>query len=325
MVRLLEPRSDRTRLVQKLPGSPRLWACLPNVRCLRLGVPIATNSRGQRGEEIPADKGPAEYRIIGLGDSYTFGTGVRYENTYLQVLQGLMQQDAGAGSRKVEAMNFGVEGYNTRQELAYFQEQGAALKPDLVLLEYLFNDVEENTTPKNEGQPTHPEVGRRGLTKVILQLKESSHLFSFLSPRLGALLRRMGVKRQGAVGVYADQFEEGNPGWIHSREALLGLQAAAAQSGARFAVVIFPAFVSLEKKDYPLLAYHQAVAGFCASHQIPALDLYPVFEGKRARDYWITLTDPHPNAVANRMAAEALHRFLLERRLIPAPSSATGG
>src|SRR5437016_3822832 len=44
--------------------------------------PLALNSRGLRGPEIPAERKPRELRILGLGDSTTFGTGVAWEETW---------------------------------------------------------------------------------------------------------------------------------------------------------------------------------------------------------------------------------------------------
>jgi lysophospholipase L1-like esterase len=321
-IRFLEPRSDRQRLYRTLGDSPRRWGYLANRDVLRDGVRVRTNSHGERGEEYPVEKSPGLVRIIGLGDSYTFGSGVPYDQTFLKVLETLLNQDPAGGAARYQAINLGVEGYNTEQELACYEEESPRLKPDLVLVGYLFNDVDDSVRPSGDVLPGRPMVTGRGLTHWITALKARSHFFSFLSPRVGALARRLGVKRVGLVGSYAGAFVAGNPGWERSSAALLKLNERASRDGARVVVLVLPAFVSLKPSTYPLHAYHRAVTGFCREHGIPALDLYPTFAGENAARYWISVSDPHPNGEANRRMGEAIHRFLLAQRLLPVPGSA---
>ena len=45
------------------------------------GHPIAVSSLGNRGPMVPIKKAPGELRILGMGDSTTFGTGIAAEDT----------------------------------------------------------------------------------------------------------------------------------------------------------------------------------------------------------------------------------------------------
>ncbi len=56
-------------------------------------------------------------RILILGDSVTFGTGVPASKTFSHLLQGEL--------RGVEVTNAGVSGYTTYNELHFFLERGA--------------------------------------------------------------------------------------------------------------------------------------------------------------------------------------------------------
>jgi lysophospholipase L1-like esterase len=317
-IRLIEPRSDKTPQGHWIEGQVRLWRYLPNLHTIRNGVLVETNSHGQRGGEYAPAKGDQLFRVIGLGDSYTFGTGVPFPDTYLEVLRGLLEQDRPQTGLDYEVLNFGVEGYNTRQEAAYFASEGPVLKPDLVLLGYLFNDIDANPSPTDAPAPAGPTGGRKSLTRAIISLKDRSHLFAFLSPRLGAWLRKLGMRQHGYVGAYANEFREDGDAWRQSREEILRLRAQVEAGGGRFALIIFPAFVSLGRKEYPLLPYHQAVSRFCQEQGIPYVDIYPFFADEKGRDFWINLIDPHPNAKADRRVGEILYRFLKEQGLVPA-------
>ena len=50
------------------------------------------------------------YRIVGLGDSFTFGTGVRAGETFLAELERQLAAERGAG--RFEGLNLGVMGPN---------------------------------------------------------------------------------------------------------------------------------------------------------------------------------------------------------------------
>ena len=59
--------------------------------------PIRINRYGQRGKDYPLEKEPGEFRIIGLGDSLTFGPGVRDEDTYLAQLEAMLRKNPASG------------------------------------------------------------------------------------------------------------------------------------------------------------------------------------------------------------------------------------
>ncbi|MFB3908805.1 MAG: SGNH/GDSL hydrolase family protein [Candidatus Eisenbacteria bacterium] len=336
-IRMLQPKSDTRRFSAPIPGSGRIGGLLPNREAIRSGVVIQTNATGQRGPDITIPKPAGVFRIIGLGDSFTFGTGVPFEDTYLQVLERELNARGIEAGRRVETVNFGTEGYNTEQELAYLTEVGAGFQPDLVLVGYLYNDIDpksnaneaalaDNLPSNGEGAAEKPSVRSSDssarsvssrITNAMFRVKGKSQLLVFLSPRVGALARKMGLlKSVGYVGAYRAGFAEESPGWIRSREALLEIDRVSRSIGARTAVVVFPAFVSLDRKTYPLTSYHEAVTEFCRTNGIPVLDLFPEFQGKAATRYWVSVTDPHPNSRANRIIGSAIGRFLVDGGLI---------
>jgi hypothetical protein len=105
-------------------------------------VNIRTNSRGIRSDrEIPYAKPPGVYRILGLGDSFALGYEVDVEDTYLfQLEKKLNERQAG----RVEVINLAVSGFGTAEELITLKAEGFKYSPDLVLLGYFVNDVENN-------------------------------------------------------------------------------------------------------------------------------------------------------------------------------------
>ena len=101
----------------------------------------SSNALGYRDRDHAVGKPRGVYRILVLGDSIAAGLGILdYGRTFPGMLEGLLRR------RGVEAevLNFAVTGYNTMQEVATLEERGLRYRPDLVLLAYDLNDVEQN-------------------------------------------------------------------------------------------------------------------------------------------------------------------------------------
>lgn len=100
------------------------------------GVPVRTNELGLRDDPI-ADDGAR--RILVLGDSCTFGWGVPQQAAYPQQLQQLL--DHRYGARRFRVINAGFPGYTSLEGLHYLRERGLALRPEIAVIAFGFNDA----------------------------------------------------------------------------------------------------------------------------------------------------------------------------------------
>jgi lysophospholipase L1-like esterase len=104
---------------------------------------VHTDEHGLRGSSSPAfERKEGVRRIIGVGDSVMWGTGVNQEDSFL----GILERKLNAHSMH-EVMNGGVVGYSTYQELLYLEEYALSLKPDIVLINYCDNDLLPSEDP----------------------------------------------------------------------------------------------------------------------------------------------------------------------------------
>ncbi len=109
------------------------WSLDPNtsVRAVHfhhgLDYFIKINSVGLRDREIQIAKTPGRKRILFLGDSVVFGTGVD-SNWRMSEFLGRALGD------RCEVVNAGVPGWGPDQELMYLESEGAQLQPDLVVV-----------------------------------------------------------------------------------------------------------------------------------------------------------------------------------------------
>lgn len=308
-LQLAAPPADTPELFRKL-GSPVEWSGRPNARGLHTGVPVSFNALGLRDVERSVKPAPGTVRILALGDSVTFGMGVAQHQTYPRKTEALLNAGRIGGPR-VEVLNMGMPGYNTLHQLAQLREVGLALEPNVVVVGFLYNDVEPSSAQRGAAMPEREErsFGARVKSRfnaAALWLKKNSLLVAWASPRIGSALRPLGFKGYGQVGAMKDQYVEANPQWQAVRAALLEMKRLTDERGIELVVMVIPAMARFSDANYPIKEYHDAVSGFCRQHGIRALDLLPAFWGLDGTKFWISATDGHPNAEGQEIIAQAL-------------------
>ena len=98
------------------------------------------NRLGLRDVEHATSKPAGVFRILGLGDSFTYGVGVRFEETYLARLERMLNERAGDHPR-VEIIKGGIPRFFPQSERLLLEHSGAAFQPDLIVVGFLPNDV----------------------------------------------------------------------------------------------------------------------------------------------------------------------------------------
>jgi len=312
-LRITAPPADTANLWRKLPTEVG-WSGHPNTRGMHAGVPVAFNGLGLR-DSHPVQPPPGAVRVLALGDSITFGMGVEQDKTFPAQTEALL--NARSPGARVEVLNMGIPGYNTLHELALLREVGFGLRPDLVVLGYLHNDIELSSDQKEHvKEPEQATLGRRLKSLANSSwsgLKKHSMFAAWLSPYLGNALRPLGVQGLGQVGEVKDQYVDSNPKWQRTQQALLEMQRLTSERNIDFVVMVIPAMTNFTDATYPIKEYHQAVMAFCRRNGIAALDLLPAFWGHDGTKFWISPTDGHPNAEGQRIIATALADFLEPR------------
>ncbi len=191
LIRGLRPEALRATRVYREHIYSELygWTPRPNAKGeWTNGKSYSINRAGYRGRAL-AGSSPRARRVLVLGDSIAFGSGVDDRETFAQRLQ-----TTGSG---LAVANLGVSGFGTDQELLLLEHAGFALEPDVVLLSVcLSNDYADNmldsylhdlATPKPyfvlEGERLElrdAHLKKRWIERAGLRLEERSHLWSAL-------------------------------------------------------------------------------------------------------------------------------------------------
>jgi hypothetical protein len=258
---------------------------------------VPVNSLGFREREI-GPKRPDQYRIIVIGDSYTWGQALEERERFSNVLETFL-------GPHYEVLNFGTPGQTLPD---YVATLGRVLKfsPDFVLLQMYINNFETAGMERPKPLPLLPR-------ELEGKLTDSSIVYRMLSDRWTELQQSLGVV-DSYDGYLARHLRD--PNSPDSRESFGELRqffARARAAGVSSGAVLFPAADAMGPfgSNYPFGYLHDHVKAVCADAQVPCLDLLPMFASlPDPRTTWVSPFDAHPNAPTNhRAAVEMLAAF----------------
>lgn len=254
------------------------------------------NGFGLRGPDFEARKPVGTYRVLCLGDSFTFGEGVKEADTYPARLEKRIVPLG--GETRVEVINAGVQAFGTRLE-AMLLLRLRPIDPDLVLVGFVLNDATEgDRTIAMLEQLRDDRVSPLGRRLRIVGLPET-------------ILKRARLQQE-YVRTTRESFSESSQEWQFCRQALSLLAETARSEDIPILVVIFPLLWELDG-DYPFSDLHETVAAACTGAGLPVLDLLDTYQGRAAASLWAHPTDQHPNALAHELAADAIAKELSKR------------
>jgi lysophospholipase L1-like esterase len=323
--------SSSIRRLQSVP--PHFVENIPNGRAMFIGVPVAIDSYGLRGDEVRIPKPTNTKRILAVGDSITFGYGIRVEDTYAQVLEKLLNNNASTSSQQYEVLNGGTLGGSLSDYYHFLTDKALALQPDIVVVGLALNDIliyersgaiSEIGSKWQGGQlPTIRRFNRFLLRHSHLYLYGFARLKSFV---YGSRLLDINVVRGLDFAALAPPSPYQDHAWESSFEMLSRIRDLCRQRGYRFVVVVFPMQMQLSavqlqfyRQKYHLNLSDDAVSGkpqqrlrqFAAQTGIDLVDLLPIYrihesEGLYFHSAMIPADPTHPSARGNHLIAEQI-------------------
>lgn len=98
-----------------------------------------TNSQGFRDRERILERVSRSSRVLAVGDSFTWGAGVSYDEAFVTLLERRLQANTAAA----EVINLGVPAWGPYEELHLLKAYGIRFQPDLVMLDFFIgNDIQ---------------------------------------------------------------------------------------------------------------------------------------------------------------------------------------
>lgn len=303
-VQRMESRKPHLHQASAIPGVH--YSFVPNLKNERgyNWERISTNSLGFRGPELDPNKPD----IVLVGDSFVFGFGMNDDESQDAHLQRAFPD--------YDVVNMGVNGYNIEQEARAFMARPKEIDPALLIVEFVFNDMKPPSILTDEesaevyaldGYLERGEKADRKLEAAITKpgtleipfkfwLTKHSALFNFVEKRTKWLPFRYHEDRSAIETITAEDL-------AFYRTWFTKLAGSAPQAKKLF--VIWP-----EPADH--VESRKALTSMARQQGFLVLDLYDLFGKKYPTLSW----DWHPNAKAQKQAAELLIRLIKEEKLL---------
>lgn len=137
-----------------------------NYKTAEFQITARINHLGFRDYEYPLQKGK-KYRILVIGDSFTFGWGVNIEDTWVKLLEAKLQSE----NPEVEVLNLGRSGGSPENYAAIAKQVIPVLKPDLVIIALLQGNDLSQLLPVNKpgtDLPPPPQLAFRRIAGIAI-------------------------------------------------------------------------------------------------------------------------------------------------------------
>lgn len=267
------------------------------------------NAQGLRGPELDWSLGDDELRVVCLGDSCTFGKGVREADCWPRQLERMLQDALPAG-RRARVANLGINGGDARSAHELLVEQGLALEPDLVLYGANVNDFPNAVEAVNQKVFNEAPL-KRLIPQGILDPMNRSALFRWARSVYYQSRREQDWAAAEALAAASGGAPLESPAWARQRAHVVAIRDAAEAAGARAAVLLFPYESQIYLDAYDTSAIDR-LGALCAELGVPFIDLAQVFREhfeSAGEDLFIPGDRYHPNPGGYTLVARALVRL----------------
>ncbi len=318
-----------------------------NIR--EFSVETSRNSLGFHDAEHTFQKPEGTFRIIILGDSFTEAIQVALEKTFPKIIEEELNRRE---DFPVEVISLGRSGAGTKKSLEILMETGLRFHPDLILMQFLSNDLIDNS-PQLQKEKKDQEERRK---KYIPELREAYYRFLWIKSsrfnqlvalKLARLYQGLQVSKFSSKDkygfihistlIFAEEYSYlWERPWRRTQKFILQTKELSKDNNAEFVLISFPGMWrvgSLNEMDRRMKTvsreaqnYHwdfnktdRILREFCQKKGILFLSLLPEFREsfRKSHRRLHFAFDMHMNEHGHRVAADAILKYLFGKKLVP--------
>jgi lysophospholipase L1-like esterase len=240
------------------------------------------------------------FRIVILGDSYTWGSGVYAGDAYPQRLERRMSSVL--TDLRAEVISWSQPGWNSTEAWQSLEPRLDLMTPDLVVVGYCLNDAESSS--RKEREAIRREYGLDAWRRPVKSRGWLERRSALASRVLDAWRN---VRSRSRLDAYYHGLYRDGSGWIEARATFREMRDELEARGIQLLIVIHPVFDSQLDHRYRYRDIHESVVREAQELEIPVLDLLPHYRGIDVRRLAVApFTDAHPSELAHRIGADRI-------------------
>jgi lysophospholipase L1-like esterase len=265
---------------------------------------VSLNNDGMRDRNFPIEKLKNTIRIAAIGDSFTFGAGIKNVNdTYPKVLD--RELNLLNRSNKYEVMNFGIPGYDTLEELKCIKNKALKYKPDIIIMGFVFNDL-SNIDPRIKAIEERIEIPYLGFW-----LRDISYFYYFLESRVNKLIENIKLKKKYDAAILETYNSSINQNY--TRVLYREISNISQQNNITVVMLVFPAMFNL--KEYPWTAINDFAREIAKENNFYVVDLLNDYKREGEEKLRVNKYDAHPNELGQKIAADKILEMFINKSL----------
>ena len=145
---------------------------------------IRRNSQGLRDQDYPKIKPLHTHRVLILGDSFTFGSGVADDNViFPELLEKQLNVEFSTQGEMIEILNGGIEGSLTHQWVDLLLKVQDSFQPDVILIVFFLRDGTTTSSMGSFFRPIRQEIESKQTDSVFYQVSYLVRLYQEFESR----------------------------------------------------------------------------------------------------------------------------------------------
>jgi len=341
IVRLFFPKPPRFLEPQvRVVLDNRIGYCNhPNQTAFSKDSVATINRLGFRGPEIQLERQPNSFRVLGLGNSISFGGGLADNETYFAYLN--EQLNTRFPDQKNEVLNASIYGFTIRQYIPFLESVLPKVKPDVVLIGAAWRDLHynprfgqlqekvdeetwENIKKKFRERIEKPDFPSTKKERSIKKLKNllrywrTVFVANYYLQVLKDVIKPPNYHLWQRAFLSGERNEEVEKRRVETRKTLRRMKRLCEQRNIQFAVLIFPDYKQINKV-FPKSFWPSLLTDICDELGIPYIDLLSPIQNAYAqhgRSIFLPYDVHHYSAEVHGGIAEALFEFLQDKELL---------
>ena len=266
---------------------------------------VHLNNDGIRDRDFSLEKPSDTFRIAVLGDSFTFGNGIKNINKiYPKILE--KKLNAG-GNQKYEVLNFALPGKDTEDEIEILKNKALKYDPDIVILGYVLNDFKlvDKETLKSSHLTIIPWLG--------FWLRNFFYTYVYFEIKTNRLLENFKLKDTETEIVKNNLNSQKNQ--EANRKLFNELGLLAKDKDIEVIVVIFPLISDFN--NYQFLDFSDFIKNTSLENNFKVIDILEVYKDYSPSELIINKYDAHPNEFGHELAANYILEIFKKENIIP--------